>query len=87
LESYAAPSLGIGGVELPSGERTARRLVEREPFRESGHRLLMRALAEGGNVADALRVYECLATLLRDELGVDPGPATQDLHRSLLETT
>lgn len=87
LESYAAASLGVGGVEIPGAERTARRLVEREPFRESGHRLLMRALATRGNVADALRVYERLATLLRDELGVDPGPATKDLHRSLLEMT
>lgn len=87
LECYAAASLGVGGVEIPSAERTARRLVEREPFRESGHRLLMRALAAGGNVADALRAYERLATLLRDELGVDPGPETKDLHRSLLQMT
>lgn len=87
LECYAAAALGVGGVEIPSAERAARRLVEREPFRESGHRLLMRALAAGGNVADALRAYERLAALLRDELGVDPGPATKDLHRSLLEMT
>lgn len=87
LECYAAASLGVGGVEIPGAERTARRLVEREPFRESGYRLLMRALAAGGNVADALRTYERLAAVLRNELGVDPGPETQDLHRSLLEMT
>ena len=84
LECYVAASLGVGGRELPDAERAARRLVEREPFRESGHRLLMRVLAERGNVADALRVYQSLAVLLRDELGVDPSPATKELHTSLL---
>jgi DNA-binding SARP family transcriptional activator len=47
----------------------------------------MRSLAASGNVADALRAYERLAALLRDELGVDPGPATKGLHRWLLEMT
>lgn len=84
LECYAAACLGVSGIEIPAAERSARRLVEREPYRESGHRILMRALAAGGNVADALRVYDRLAALLRDELGVDPGPQTKEVHRELL---
>jgi DNA-binding SARP family transcriptional activator len=84
LECYAGSCLGMGGMELPAAERAARRLVELEPFRESGHRILMRALAERGNVADALRAYDRLAALLRSELGVDPGPQSRDLHRELL---
>jgi DNA-binding SARP family transcriptional activator len=87
LECYAAACLGIGGIELPGAERTARRLVEREPYRESGHRILMRTLAAAGNVADALRAYDRLASLLRDELGVDPGPQTKEVHRELLRLT
>jgi DNA-binding SARP family transcriptional activator len=87
LECYAAACLGIGGIELPAAERAARRLVEREPYRESGHRILMRALAAGGNVADALRAYDRLSLLLRDELGVDPGPQTKEVHRDLLKLT
>jgi DNA-binding SARP family transcriptional activator len=87
LECYAAACLGVGGIELPGAERTARRLVEREPYRESGHRILMRTLAAGGNVADALRAYDRLASLLRDELGVDPGPQTKEVHRELLRLT
>jgi SARP family transcriptional regulator, regulator of embCAB operon len=87
LECYAAACLGVGGIELPGAERAARRLVEREPYRESGHRILMRALASGGNFADALRAYDRLATLLRDELGVDPGPQTKEVHRELLRMT
>lgn len=87
LECYAAACLGLGGAELPGAERTARRLVEREPYRESGHRILMRALAAGGNVADALRAYDRLSSLLREELGVDPGQQTRDVHRELLRLT
>ena len=55
------------------------------PFRESGHRLLMRSLAAEGNTAEALRVYEHLRCLLRDELGVTPSPPTQELHQELLQ--
>ena len=87
LECYAAACLGVGGIELAAAERAARRLVDREPYRESGHRILMRALAAGGNLADSLRAYERLASLLREELGVDPGPQTKDLHRELLRRT
>jgi DNA-binding SARP family transcriptional activator len=87
LECYAAACLGLGGIELAAAERSARRLVEREPYRESGHRILMRALAAGGNVADALRAYDRLSSLLRDELGVDPGPQTREVHRELLRLT
>jgi DNA-binding SARP family transcriptional activator len=84
LECYAAATLGIGGAEVLGAERASRRLIEREPYRESGYRLLMQAMAQRGNVADALRVYEQLKGLLRDELGVSPSPSTQALHVSLL---
>jgi hypothetical protein len=86
-ECYAAASLGIGGAELAGAERSARKLVDREPFRESGHRILMNALADRGNVADAMRVYQRLARRLRHELGVDPSPPTRELHRKLLQLT
>jgi len=41
----------------------------------------MEVLAERGNAAEALQVYEQLRVLLRDELGTVPGEATQELHR------
>ena len=74
----------MGGTELAAAERSGRVLVEAAPFRESGHRLLMEALAAQENVAEALRVYERLRVLLRAELGVAPGAASQELHRTLL---
>ena len=84
LECYANACLELGGTELPGAERAARELVDAAPFRESGHLLLMRALAARGNVAEALAVYERLRILLRDELGVDPSEAVQDEYVRLL---
>lgn len=84
LELASEACLEIGGSELPTAERAARTLVDVAPFRESGHRRLMLALDRRGNRAEALRVYEVLRRLLRDELGTAPSPATQELHRSLL---
>jgi DNA-binding SARP family transcriptional activator len=85
LEAYAAACLGLGGTELAGAERAARRLVEHNPLRETGYRLLMQALAARGHVPEALRVYERARTVLRDELGIPPGPALARVHTRLLE--
>jgi DNA-binding SARP family transcriptional activator len=84
LEGYAAAALGIGGTELPASVRAGRQLIELAPLRESGYQLLMRALACQGNVAEALRIYTCVATTLRDELGVTPSAPTQAVYEGLL---
>jgi SARP family transcriptional regulator, regulator of embCAB operon len=84
LEAYAEAALGIGGTELGAAVRVGRELVALEPYRESGYRLLIDALAREGNGAEALLVYEALRTKLRDDLGVSPSDRTQNLFRSLL---
>ena len=84
LEAYAAACLGIGGAELAGAERSARRLTERSPLRESGYRLLMDTLAVQGNVGEAMRVYDRARATLREELGMTPGPAIQEAHSRLL---
>jgi SARP family transcriptional regulator, regulator of embCAB operon len=84
IEAYAAATAGVGGTELAAAVRAARRLVELEPYRETGYRILMDALDREGNTAEAVRVYDSLRCRLRDELGVSPSEATQDLHRRLL---
>ena len=84
LECFAAARLGLGGPTLPQAEECGRRLVELAPFRETGHRILMEALERRGNVAEALRAYDRLRVLLRDELGVAPSPAVQSVYRRLL---
>ena len=84
LELVARAGVGIGGAELDTAERAARRLVELAPYRETGYRALMETLAQRGNAAEALVVYETLRTTLRDELGASPSAPTQELHRELL---
>jgi len=84
LECYATACLGLGGTELAGSERAARELVRLAPLRESASALLMEALAQRGNVAEALLVYESLRQRLRDELGVAPAQPLQDAHRRLL---
>ncbi|MFL6298631.1 MAG: BTAD domain-containing putative transcriptional regulator, partial [Actinomycetes bacterium] len=84
LESYAAAGLGLGGMALSQAEERARMLTELAPYRESGHHLLMEALERRGNPAEALRAYERLRVLLREELGVAPSPTLQAVHRRLL---
>ena len=84
LEAYAESSLRLAGTELATAERGARELIARAPFRESGHRVLMAALAARGNTAEALRVYDDLVHLLRDELGVAPSQPTRELHARML---
>jgi DNA-binding SARP family transcriptional activator len=84
LECVGAVGLRMGGTELAAAGRAGRALVEAAPFRESGYRLLMEALAAEDNVAEALRVYEVLRVLLREELGAAPGTAAQELHHRLL---
>lgn len=84
LECFAQARLGLGGPTLSQAEDCARQLIELAPYRETGHRILIEALERRGNVAEALRAYDRLRLLLRNELGVAPGPALQSVHRRLL---
>jgi DNA-binding SARP family transcriptional activator len=84
MEVVGRAGLSLGGTQLISAERAARNVIEAEPYRESGYVLLMEALEAQGNVPEALRVFEQLRTLLRDELGAMPAPETLALHQRLL---
>jgi DNA-binding SARP family transcriptional activator/DNA-binding CsgD family transcriptional regulator len=86
LEAVATIGARLGGSELGPAERAARAAVEAAPFRESARATLMEALAAQGNVAEALRVYEDLRCLLRDELGTTPGSSLVALHERLLQS-
>ncbi|MEA2410582.1 MAG: family transcriptional regulator, regulator of embCAB operon, partial [Thermoleophilaceae bacterium] len=84
LEAAAAAGAALGGAELAGAERAARAAVEAAPFRESARAALMEVLRAGGNVAEALRAYEDLRVVLRDELGATPGARVVALHERLL---
>ena len=84
LECFAAAGLGLGGPALAQAEERARMLTGLAPYRETGYQILMEALERRGNLAEALRAYERLRILLREELGVAPSPTLQAVHRRLL---
>jgi len=62
----------------------ARRLVRHDSLREASYRRLMRLQALTGDRAGALRTYHRCATLLEQELNVEPSPATREMYERLL---
>jgi len=84
LEALAASGIGLAGTELSTARRAAQTLLAADPYRESGHRFMMRALALEGNAAQALLVFERLRARLRDDLGIVPSEETLRLHGELL---
>jgi DNA-binding SARP family transcriptional activator/tetratricopeptide (TPR) repeat protein len=59
-------------------------LAGEHPLVESLTEVLMLALHAAGRTSDALDLYARTRTHLAEELGTDPGPDLQGLHRSLL---
>jgi DNA-binding SARP family transcriptional activator/tetratricopeptide (TPR) repeat protein len=84
LEALGEAGLRLGGRELDAAEHAARTAIGLAPFRESSHRLLMEVHEASGNPAEALRAFDELRQLLRDELGTAPGPAVMEVHERLL---
>jgi DNA-binding SARP family transcriptional activator/DNA-binding CsgD family transcriptional regulator len=85
LEIAARAALEAG--DPAAAEAAARSLVDQEPYRESAHGLLMEVHAARGDVAEALRAYDRLRTLLREELGTAPAPPVRAIAERLLNAT
>ncbi len=62
----------------------ARKLIEVDPYNETGHRNLMRLFADEREPARVREIYINLRQRLRDDLGVEPDTTTSDLYHSLL---
>jgi DNA-binding SARP family transcriptional activator len=58
--------------------------IARNPLRERPYGQLMRALYRSGDQSHALSVYDRLREVLDVELGVEPGPEVQLIHRAVL---
>ncbi len=84
LRSYARACLGLGGAELASAERSARKLIELNPVAERDYRLLMEVLDESGDRGAAVGVYHSLRAALRDDLGVLPSADSEAALQRLL---
>lgn len=62
----------------------AQRLLRLDTFNEATYCTLMRLHGLSGDRANALQVYHCCMTVLREELGVDPGTTARQLYEQLL---
>jgi len=86
IELQALEAIGEAEIDRHRGdeaERVGRRLIAADPLRESGYRLLMRALAAEGNPAQAARVMdECRATL--GAAMASPSPETEQVYRDVV---
>ena len=61
-------------------------LINDHPLRERLRELLMIALYRSSRQADALHTYQQIRALLRNELGIEPGPRLRDLHQKILRS-
>jgi len=80
----SAVSVRNGEHEL--GIQHAADALSAEPFDEMACRALMRAHADAGNRAEALRVYANCRKLFREELGAEPSEQTAAVFLSILRT-
>ncbi len=65
--------------------QAARRRVELDPLDEVGYRDLIRVHAEMGDRAGAVSTYHHCASVLHQELGIEPDPATRKLLADLVD--
>lgn len=63
----------------------AQRLLRHDPLHETTYRHLMRLQLASGDRSGALRTYHACATMLRDELGVEPAAETRAVYAQLLK--
>jgi len=77
---------GLAGQgETEQASAYAKRWLALEPLDEAAHRALMRLYAGSGQQTAALRQYETCERVLKDELGVSPGPDTRELYQAIRE--
>ncbi|MFJ3880851.1 BTAD domain-containing putative transcriptional regulator [Streptomyces sp. NPDC090077] len=82
LECRFDACLQLGRLDGLSAELDL--LVKQYPLRETFHQQLMLVLERTGRQAEALTQFHHLRRLLVEELGVEPGPAVQQTHQSIL---
>jgi DNA-binding SARP family transcriptional activator len=71
----------LGRCDYPAALDSALAAIAIEPLRESAHRVAISVHLAEGNRVEAMRQFEHLSRLLRDELGVVPSKLVTDLFR------
>jgi DNA-binding SARP family transcriptional activator len=82
VEQRATALVGLGDPGRAVAELQAH--LAAHPLREQARASLVRALYRSGRTAEALAVLAEGRRLLRDELGLDPGPELRDLEAQVL---
>ncbi len=82
-EEHLLEALLDAGKAKDAANRAAT-LVEAEPYRERRWELLMLALYRSSRQAEALRAGQRARQTLGDDLGLEPGPALQELEAAIL---
>lgn len=82
LEARIAADLDLGRYAEVLAELAS--LTALHPTYENLHAMYMLALHRAGRTADALMVFRRLRGVLVEQLGVEPAPQVQQLHRSIL---
>lgn len=73
--------------ELGAAVRLSRAARRSSPYCESALRELVRSLAQSGQTGRALEELRLACAALREDLGVDPDPETENLYVELLGAT
>lgn len=89
VQQWRGARLVVARLAVDSGRAAdvladLRALVAEDPLREEAWLVLVRALADTGQRAEALGAYAQMRRLLAEELGIEPSEPLRRLHRQLL---
>ena len=79
----ARAALAIG--DFSSAREMSEAVVAADPYDEGALQVFMAALAHGGQPGTALATFARARKRLREDLGVDPSPATDAVHKAILQ--
>ena len=79
----ARAALAIG--DFAAAREMSEAVVAADPYDEGALQVFMAALAHGGQPGTALATFARARKRLREDLGVDPSPATDAVHKAILQ--
>lgn len=82
--SMEAAQLLLGQQRYEEAVRVSRRCLAVEPYYEPACRMLMQALAAGGDTRGATEAYENLSRRLFEDFGIQPSDETRAVYRTVV---